>query len=295
MDTNGLYEALGIDTGAADTTAENGESAEPDNAESSAGGTEQELAEPAQEPSEAGAEGKEKQTKADNAKYARQRRERERQQAIDAARLEERDKLERILKNAGIVDPNSRGGRITTIEQLEKLEREKAAKNAAKALNETGELTDEELTALLRNTESGRKLLRSTASAQAEKAAVYRTQQLGQISKLDPSIKTFEDLQNIPEYEIFEGYVKTNGLAWSDAYRLACGDRLSQKSAARTRQQTLNDIGGKAHMMQDSSRGGEGTELPRDIEAMYKAMNPSLTHEQCVKKYGEYLKRTKKG
>lgn len=296
MKINGLYEALGVSVGAdaADAASDNQEVADPGNAAETEGATEQEVAEPADSTEDAEV-GKGKQSKADNQKFARQRREREKQEAIDAARIEERQKFERILQEAGLIDPTTRNGKIQSIEQLEQRAKAKAVKDAAKALTENGELTDEQLQALMQSTESGRQMLKNNAEAQNEKIGAYRNQQLALISKIDPEIKSFEHLQQIPEYEAFEGYIRNNGLSWEDAYRLACGSRLAQKGAAAARQQTLNSIGGKSHMTQDASRSGAGVDMPKDVEAMYRAMYPGMTHEQCIRKYSEYLKRTTKG
>lgn len=292
---NGLYEALGISTGAEETApAETQEIAAPADAHGAEGGTEQEVADPA-EGTEGAESGKGKQSKAENQKYARQRREREKQEAINAAVSAEQKRLEGILRDAGLIDPTSKNGRIQNLEQLEQRAKANAAKEAAKALSEGKELTKEQLMALMQNSESGREILRSTAEAENEKLGVYRTQQIALISKIDPDIKSFEDLQKIPEYEEFESYVRDNGLSWEKAYRLACGDRLTQRGAAAARQRVLNETSGKQHMTQDNSRGGTGEDLPRDVEAMYKSMNPNLTHEQCVKKYRDYLNRTQKG
>lgn len=296
MDINGLYDALGVSAGAeeaADPT-ETQEVAEPVDAEEAEGGTEQEFAEPAQG-ADSAPKGKGRQSAAENQKYARQRRQREMEDAIAKARSEERQNITRILQGAGLIDPTNKNGKIQSIEQLEERAKSNAAKEAAKAISENRELTKEQLVALMENSESGREMLRTSAQAQTEKLGVYRQQQIALISKIDPDIKTFEDLQQIPEYEAFESYVRDNGLSWQDAYRLAAGNRIAQKGAAAARQQTLNSIGGKAHMTQDGSRGGEGTDIPKDVEAMYKQMDPTLTHEQCVRKYGEYLKRTSKG
>ena len=296
MGNEGLYEALGLSTGAEDVTepTETQEIAEPDNAEETEGGTEQEVAEPA-EGADGAKKGKGRQSAAENQKFARQRRQREMEEAIANARAEEQQRITRVLQNAGLIDPANRNGKITSLEQLEERAKSNAAKEAAKALSENKELTKEQLVALMQSTESGREMLRTSAEAQTEKLGVYRQQQLALISKLDPSIKTFDDLQQMPEYEAFEGYVRDNGLSWQDAFRLAAGNRIAQMGAAAARQQTLNNIGGKTHMTQDGARGGEGTDVPKDVEAMYREMDPSLTHEQCVKKFHDYLKRTKKG
>lgn len=292
---NGLYEALGLSTGAEDTDpADIQDIAEPDNANDTEGDTEQKLAEPA-EGTESADNSKSKQSKADNQKFARLRREKERQEAIDAARAEERQRFETMLRESGLIDPTTKNGRIENIEQLEQRARANAARAATKAVAEGKEPTKEQLMALLQSSESGREMLRNTAKAENDKLATYRTQQISLISKIDPEITSFDALRNIPEYDVFAGYVQKNGLSWEDAYRLACGSRLAQRGAAAARQRALNDIGGKTHMTHDDSRGGAGVDLPKDVEAMYMQMNPNLTHEQCVKKYRDYISRTKKG
>lgn len=99
----------------------------------------------------------------------------------------------------------------------------------------------------------------------------------------------------MPEYEAFAAYVKDNNLSWSDAYRLAAAERLGAKSAAAERQRAINSVTGKSHMSQDGGRGGDGVDMPGSVEDGYRLVDPSLTHEQCLKKYADYLRRTKKG
>lgn len=313
MEINSLYEALGI-ASPVDTSAEpEQESAAPAAAQTDSGDTEQEPAapaseevvenEPAEEDDTDGGDGKGgKQSKAENRKQARLRREREKQEAVDAAINAERERISELLKAARIPDPQRRGEQLGNVDRITELSSEQAAKDISEKLKKGEELTREEITALLNQSEVGREMITAIDRAQAaeneakfEQVKLMQDRQVKLISQIDPSIKTFEDITAMPEYEAFAAYVKDNNLSWSDAYRLAAAERLGAKSAAAERQRTINSVTGKSHMSQDGGRGGDGVDMPGSVEDGYRLVDPSLTHEQCLKKYADYLRRTKKG
>lgn len=310
MGDNSLYEALGIALPEAEAPAEpEQEVAEPAGAETDSGDTEQEPAAPAeQEEEETGTEelpeGSEKkpQSQSENRRQARLRREREKQEAVEAAVKAEREKISEMLKAARIPDPAKRGGHMEDYDRLSELANERQASAIAAKISKGEKLTKDEITAFLNQSDAGREILGEISAAQNtaneaefEKLKAVQDRQVKLIAQIDPGIKTFEDLLDIPEYEAFAAYVKDNNLSWQDAYRLAAAARLGAKSAAAERQRTLNNFTGKSHMSQDGGRGGEGVDMPKSIEDGYRLVDPTLTHEQCLKKYADYLRRTKKG
>ena len=166
-------------------------------------------------------------------------------------------------------------------------------------MEDGGDLTPEQLTELMASTEAGRAMLdlvgqaeAAKAEAEAAQALTIRQQGVNQISKIDPTVKSFEDLSQAPEYDTFRAYVLENGLSWADAWRLAAADRLSRQAAQASRQRALNDISGKAHLSADAPKGGNGIDIPPSVEAAYRMMDPGISHDQALKKYAAYLKRT---
>lgn len=287
-----------------------GEAATPTQTDT-AGETVQETAEPAapeteptQSETAAGEESqadepKQPQSREENARQAKLRREREEQARIDAAVEEARKKFAEQLKAARLPDPTRRGEYLETMDDLDAIGKARAMKNAAKALNESGELSAEQLTDLMAHTETGRAMLdmlseaeAAQAEAEAAKVQQIRTQGINQIGQIDKSIKRFEDLQASPEYEAFKTLVTENRLSWKQAWQLAAGERLAKQQSAAERQRTLNNLTGKAHMGQDGGHGGEGIDLPASVEAQYRAFDPAITHEQALRKYADYLRRT---
>ena len=242
---------------------------------------------------------KPRQSRAENARQARMRREREQQQAVEAAVAAERERLNGLIAQARLPDPTRRGEYITTADELDAVGRARAMRNAAKAMEDGGDLTPEQLTELMASTEAGRAMLdlvgqaeAAKAEAEAAQALTIRQQGVNQISKIDPTVKSFEDLSQAPEYDTFRAYVLENGLSWADAWRLAAADRLSRQAAQASRQRALNDISGKAHLSADAPKGGNGIDIPPSVEAAYRMMDPGISHDQALKKYAAYLKRT---
>ena len=242
---------------------------------------------------------KPRQSRAENARQARMRREREQQQAVEAAVAAERERLNGLIAQARLPDPTRRGEYITTADELDAVGRARAMRNAAKAMEDGGDLTPEQLTELMASTEAGRARLdlvgqaeAAKAEAEAAQALTIRQQGVNQISKIDPTVKSFEDLSQAPEYDTFRAYVLENGLSWADAWRLAAADRLSRQAAQASRQRALNDISGKAHLSADAPKGGNGIDIPPSVEAAYRMMDPGISHDQALKKYAAYLKRT---
>lgn len=288
--TDGAATVTQADTGSGETEQE---AAAPAEAEATETAQEAEAAEP-------DLSGKPKQSREENARQAKARREREQQEAIEAAVKAEREKFAEQLKAARLPDPTRRGEYLQSMEDLDGVSKARAMRNAAKAINDNGDLTADELTELLSNSESGRAMLALVAEAEAAKAeaeaqaaAQIRNAGVNEISMIDPTIKSYDDLAASEEYETFRGYVLNNGLSWADAWKLAAGERIGKHAAAAARQRTLNQLSGKAHMAAPGGNGGEGVDLPASVEAQYRALFPGMSHEQMLRKYNDYLRNTK--
>lgn len=128
-------------------------------------------------------------------------------------------------------------------------------------------------------------------SAQIEAQRQFEAD-LKEVGKIDPSIKTEEDLMNHPSYPKVYELVSKNGLTLQDAYRLANYETLSAKNSAAVKQAAVNQAKGKNHL--ETTGTGSAVEdnlvdVPASTMAAYKQFYPDLTEQQLKVKYNEFL------
>ena len=98
---------------------------------------------------------------------------------------------------------------------------------------------------------------------------------IAEISKYDPSIKTLEDLANLPNYMDMVNYVANTGGKASivDAYKLLNFDNFMNHTNEAARQKAINQMRGKDHLAtqtQNVATDDEVIEVPNDIMARWK-------------------------
>ena len=107
------------------------------------------------------------------------------------------------------------------------------------------------------------------------------------IESVDPAVKSLADLRTQPEFGRFDRLVKS-GMAISDAYKLACFDRLGRQQAAAARQAAINDVRAKEHLAPVG--GGQAAEdgLTDEIIRNYRQYNPRWTRAQIAAFHRSY-------
>lgn len=115
-------------------------------------------------------------------------------------------------------------------------------------------------------------------------------EQLRIIESVDPAVKSLADLRAQPEFGRFDRLVKS-GMAISDAYKLACFDRLGRQQAAAARQAAINDARAKEHLA--PLGGGQAAEdgLTNEIIRNYRQYNPKWTREQIARFHKSYMQK----
>lgn len=100
-------------------------------------------------------------------------------------------------------------------------------------------------------------------------------------------MKGLEDLRAQPEFSHFDKLVKS-GMTISDAYKLACFDRLGRQQAAAARQAAINDVRAKEHLAPVG--GGQAAEdgLTDEIIRNYRQYNPRWTRAQIAAFHRSY-------
>ena len=112
------------------------------------------------------------------------------------------------------------------------------------------------------------------------------------ISKLNPNLKTAEDVMNLPDAQDLISLVKNNGLSLSDAYKLRHMEEILAGKSASAKQAALNTMNGTSHLNQTDSLANteDGlVEIPQSELAQWKRAFPHATAAELKKKYNSSL------
>lgn len=298
-------ELFGIDEGGNEQ-----ETAEPAQAEetSAQGENEQETAEPAAdgdtaadgadtpengepEKTAAGTEDEpDRQSPEQNARYAAARRkaEQERDAAIAQAKLDARAEADRYLNETiagmGLKNPYT-DTPITTKEEYDAYKAKFDEERRGKIAKSAG-MNDEEFKRFVDELPEVRAAKAAAAQAQEAQAKLRIDEQLREIRELDPTVKELGDLTKMENYSEFYERVK-RGMTLTEAYKLTNYERLTQKTAAASRQAAINNMNSKAHMTSTSARGTGAISVPADVKEMYLAFNPGATDAEIQAHYNK--------
>lgn len=248
------------------------------------------------------------QSKEERARNAARRREREKQQLRENLRREWEAEKEAeskatedsIIAGLGIINSFT-GQRIVSRADFDAYQQQMADERKSKLdkeLRKSGmsrETLDELVSAspVLQQAVSEVEAVKN--QLQREKATVRSQQQLSdelsKITKLDPTIKTLDDLRNKPYISQMTEMIR-KGYQLSDAYRLATEDLRQQQAIANIKQAAINSIGSKEHHQPVAVPAGQAlVSVPQDVARYYKIFNPGATPEEIKKHYNANLKR----
>ena len=111
--------------------------------------------------------------------------------------------------------------------------------------------------------------------------------QIHQISTIDPSIKSLDDIAKMPTFPVFDAYVR-RGLSLTDAYRLANFDSLAQRDAAASRQAVINAAKGKSHLGPIGGGAGdpgkEMVDIPANERYLWEEAYPDISYKELKEK-----------
>lgn len=283
------YEVFGVEKG-----AEEQEPAEPANTEP-AGEKEQEVAEPAGEVSESeGTNVPEEvqdaertnvpqtnvQSDEENAKFAAIRRKAE----ADAKKRMEAE-MDKAFAGMGLTDPYTNKPINTKAEMDAYLER--LHSEQIKEVQEKAGMTQEDY----------QRFVDSLPEVQAGKAAMKQVENLeiqaridkdlGEIRKINPNIKTMEDVAKLDNFQQLFDMVG-RGYSLPDAYKVLNYDSLTSRAVEVAKQQALNSVGNKGHLQPSLPRGQGAIPVPVEIAAEYRLFNPDATDAEIQAHYNRY-------
>ena len=283
-----------------ETGAEEQEAAAP----AEEGAEEQEVAAPAvDESGEAPQETQEEPPRKteEDARYAAARRkaEQERDQAIAQARQEAQAQAQRTIddafRNAGLTNPYTNQPITSKVEYdayLERFQAEQRENLQKKSGMDQAQFTQflNSLPEIRQAREAQAKAEQATRQAREQAAKANLEHQIKEIPKMDPTIKGLGDLSKMPNYQQFVELVKRRN-TFTDAYKLANFDALTQRAAQASRQTAMQAAASKEHLTPTTQRGQGAVTVPDEVKAEYRAFNPDATDEEIARHYNQYVSR----
>jgi len=250
---------------------------------------------------EAGAEEAEEQTPEQRKANAARRRERERQEAIDKAvkdaldaeRAEAAKRQKAFFEKAKLKNSIT-GEDITNMDQFEEWDRAYSAARVERKLK-SGSMTADDLQAMIADnpTVKAAQDILDRQKAEAERAAQAANEaklqeEIAEIGRVDPTIKSVADLANMPNSKQFYDYVM-KGLSFREAYYLSNRERVDAAQLEAARTAAGNRARGKDHLSATATARGAGAmSVPNEQLQMFKLLNPTATPEQIQAYYNKY-------
>ncbi len=230
------------------------------------------------------AEPAEPQSKEDNAKFAAIRRKAEEEAAAKAQK-----QMDESFAALNMTNPYT-GKAIKSKADFDEyaIASHKEKKDAV--LEQTG-WTDEQLQAFIDEQPDVKAAKAERQSMERERQQRELETQLTEVAKLDPSVKTLEDLQKQDNYADIYNLVVRKGLSISEAYKLANFDKLSSARASSAAKQAERNAKGKEHLQPTSQRGEGSVSVPQDVKDMYRVLMPQATDAEITAHYNKYHRK----
>ncbi len=267
------------------------------------GVNEQAVAEPAEpvgdDSAERGADSTAEQTAEDNARYAAARRKAERnaRAEIERIRAEEAKRADELIAGLGFTHPET-GARVTNRAEYEAMQNAVRLQRDRELARRAG-MSDAEWAAHVEASpvvqaakEQQRRAAAEQQAARVEKLRGQLREEMAEITRLDPNLKTMEDLRADGKWSEMESRLG-RGYGLLDAYRLAHMDDIAERRAAAARQSAMNSAAQKQHMQTTEQQGNGGVTIPATVRNMYRALNPKASDAEIERHYAKYLKTQK--
>lgn len=135
--------------------------------------------------------------------------------------------------------------------------------------------------------------MRERARRAQDAAQVTIREQLELIARLDPSVKSMEDIAAMPTAEAFRGYV-AKGLGLEEAFYMANRKAIEERKLTAARAAGISAAASKGHLAPLGGGGqAETVEVPAEQKALYRELMPEATDAEILAAYKQYLKATK--
>lgn len=112
---------------------------------------------------------------------------------------------------------------------------------------------------------------------------------LEEVRALDGEVKSFSDLAARPEFPQLYGLLE-RGCTLGEAFKLANFDSLAKRYQETARQQVLNELQSKNHLVPTKSRGQLTPDAPPEVKREYRLLNPRASDGEIQAHYYGYLR-----
>lgn len=232
-----------------------------------------------------------KQSKEENAVYAKARRQAEAE--LKRYKEEFEKSIDADIASAGVIDPYT--GKPVTDKKafdayLQHL-RENALENNAKAMGVSKEQLEalaEQHPSVIAAKEAQRKAAAEKAAAEREAAHARFANDIAEITKMNPDIKSFEDLSKLDRFDDIYGLIK-NGYRPNHAYQIVYAEQINQKIRENAEQAARNAVTGKSHLTKAQASGEGQKEVPESIMQTMRELMPGKTDAELRKRAIKYM------
>lgn len=226
---------------------------------------------------------------------ARRRAEQERRyadmQAEADRRVRDAERNAVIAATGGKTNPYT-GKLIESVDELNAFNAAFAADNSRQKLQQAG-IDPKDLEAIINQHPAVRQAQAADAANRQQMRQRLIEKDIADIGKIDPSIKSLEDLMDSPAGADTEKLVKQRGLSYLEAYKLVTFDRVSNARVAAQEKANAEKAGGKSHLDSTAQKTPDVVSVPSETMQMYR--NAGFTEKEAREKYAQYLNSKKKG
>jgi len=119
----------------------------------------------------------------------------------------------------------------------------------------------------------------------------YLDEQVAEVGKIDPDIKTAQDIEKSERYSEVLRYVKENHLSIVDAYKLTYADKLNERKTAAVKQQAINNAKSQQHLTatEGNTKSSDLKEVPSSVIEQWRMFFPDKTDAQIRELYNNSL------
>ena len=257
---------------------------------------------------ENGADGQGPQEGGEGAQSVQSPEERHRQAAARRAREEqarqaaEQARIDQVYADMFRGQTNPYTGRpITSEAEFRAYEAEKARRNREGQLERAGvqpdairQIVDESLQPMKMQMERIRlNNIQERARIATQKAEAAIQSAMKNITAMDPTIKTMEDIAAMPTAQRFNQLVRM-GNSLEDAFWLANREALVEKRVAAAKTAARTQAAGKRHLDPvGAADGREAVRVPEGVRDAYRRIMPNATDEEIQREYGAFVQEGK--
>lgn len=238
----------------------------------------------------------------ENARFAAARRKAEAERDAEVARVRKEAKqfadaqIADILQTANFTNPYT-GAPIRSMAEFDAYKERLQEEQRGAFMKQNG-MTDEEYDAFIQSQPEVRKAKETQKQAEAvireareKEAKASIDAQIEEISAINPAITSLADITKLKSYpEIYE--MVKRGYRIADAYKLTNLAEIESRAAQRAKQQTMNAVQSKQHLEKTVSRGTGSVEVPAEVKAEYRMLDPGISDEEIQKHYASYVGRS---